>query len=727
MKNIMRVFIRDLKNLNGNITAIIVIIGICVIPALYAWFNIAANWDPYGNTAGIKVAVANMDKGYDATELMPGRINIGDEIVSSLKDNDQIGWTFLDYDAAMEGVKRGDYYAAVIIPEDFSEKIASFLTDNIESPTIQYYVNEKKNAIAPKITDTGINALASEVNSKFISIATETIASVLSVSASELNDMGLTPIDDLMGSLKDTRDSLSILSSSLSTLVSTSDSIVCVLDSLSASLPDLDNGLNNGAHTIGDVENALINTKNLTVQLLDMADSVFGVLEDTSGLLGDIFDTIDSSSDMDLQFVIERLYHMADVEDSLASMLEQPIEILSQLAANMPENSPSRDALNNFISQLSDLSYRLSGNGERLRSVAADISGAGDIAQNHIADISSMLSSQNSQLSSIRSQFNGTVRPMMDVSFNDLMLTLDDLNYFLNGISDSVGQLDKVFDSAAAAMNAVKASLESSRQTVEKICDKLTAVVDKLDGVTADEQIQALVEILKNDPELVGDFMSSPVKIETTTLFPIKNYGSAMSPFYSVLAIWVGAIVMVAMLKVRVYPDKELGNIRPYQAYFGRYIIFMIIGLLQATFIALGDLYYLGIQCQAPFLFLLASWVISIVVTFFVYTMTVSFSDIGKAISVILLVIQIAGAGGTFPVEVLPGFFQSFYSFLPFTYAIDALRSTVAGIYAGDYVLNLLHLLVYIPVALVFGLILRKPLIKLNEFFESRLEETKLM
>lgn len=146
MKNIMRVFIRDLKNLNGNITAIIVIIGICIIPALYAWFNIAANWDPYGNTAGIKVAVANMDQGYDATELLPGRINIGDEIVSSLKDNEQIGWTFLDYDAAMEGVKRGDYYAAVIIPEDFSEKIASFLTDNIESPTIQYYVNEKKNA-----------------------------------------------------------------------------------------------------------------------------------------------------------------------------------------------------------------------------------------------------------------------------------------------------------------------------------------------------------------------------------------------------------------------------------------------------------------------------------------------------------------------------------------------------------------------------------------------------
>ena len=226
---------------------------------------------------------------------------------------------------------------------------------------------------------------------------------------------------------------------------------------------------------------------------------------------------------------------------------------------------------------------------------------------------------------------------------------------------------------------------------------------------------------------MLGGFMASPVQLETNQLYPIENYGSAMAPFYSTLAIWVGGIVLVAIMKVTVDEDKRLGNIKPYQAYIGRYLLFMLLGLVQATIICLGDLYFLKIQCLHPMLFMISGWISSLVFTNIIYTLTVSFGDIGKALSVIILVIQIAGSSGTFPIEVTPKFFQNVYPFLPFTYAINAMRETIAGFYGNQYLIYLLQVLAFLPFALLLGLVLRRPLIKFNRFFDERLEDTHLM
>ena len=161
MKNIIRIFRRDLHRLGTNALALVIIAGVTLLPALYAWFNIAANWDPYSNTGGIKVAVANEDAG---TKLEGITTNLGNEIVTNLKGNDQIGWQFVDRYDALQGVQAGDYYAAIIIPQDFSENMVSVLKGDIHRPTIEYYINEKKNAIAPKITDKGVSAVQQEVN-----------------------------------------------------------------------------------------------------------------------------------------------------------------------------------------------------------------------------------------------------------------------------------------------------------------------------------------------------------------------------------------------------------------------------------------------------------------------------------------------------------------------------------------------------------------------------------
>src|SRR5574344_1575974 len=181
MKNIFRIFKNDMKKITVNIIAFIVIIGLCVLPALYAWFNIAANWDPYANTGDLAVAVYSEDVGYEVNSI---KINCGDQITDNLKKNTQMGWTFVnDKDTAIDGVKSGKYYAAVIIPEDFTEKLCSLISGTFTQSEIQYYVNEKKNAIAPKITDKGVSAIQNQVDASFVSTITQTVATTLNVTA----------------------------------------------------------------------------------------------------------------------------------------------------------------------------------------------------------------------------------------------------------------------------------------------------------------------------------------------------------------------------------------------------------------------------------------------------------------------------------------------------------------------------------------------------------------
>ena len=202
-----------------------------------------------------------------------------------------------------------------------------------------------------------------------------------------------------------------------------------------------------------------------------------------------------------------------------------------------------------------------------------------------------------------------------------------------------------------------------------------------------------------------------------------------MAPFYSTLSIWVGGIVLVAMLKVGVSEAavEGLKKVKNYQMYLGRYVIFLIVGLLQSTLICLGDLFYLGIQCKHPFLFMLAGWFSSIVYVNIIYTLTVSFGDIGKAVSVILLVIQVAGSGGTFPIEVAPAFFKAVYPLLPFVHSMRAIRETIGGMYGMTYWTSLGKMSIFLILSLILGLVLRKPIIKLNDAFMEKLEDTHLI
>ena len=170
--------------------------------------------------------------------------------------------------------------------------------------------------------------------------------------------------------------------------------------------------------------------------------------------------------------------------------------------------------------------------------------------------------------------------------------------------------------------------------------DNLQESVNTLTDLKEGDSYQMLMELLSTDPDAIGGFMASPVEIETEHVYQIENYGSAMSPFYSVLALWVGALILVAIVHVKVHPIEGMTDVKPVETYVGRYVLFFLIGQLQTLLTVLGDLYYVGIQCLYPFKFWLAAATASFVFTLFIYSLTVAFGNVGEALAIVVMVFR---------------------------------------------------------------------------------------
>lgn len=590
MKNIFRVFANDWKRIGRNVVALVVVMGLSVLPSLYAWFNILSNWDPYGSdsTSNIKVAVAYDDTGIDISGM---NVNISTNIIEALKTNDTIGWVFTDTsEEAIEGVWAGDYYAALIMPEDFSRDMVSFLADNMTHPEIIYYTNQKKNAIAPKITDKAKTAVQQQVNATFISSLTEAI-------------MKSADIADNIGAIKDS-DGNNI------------------------------NKENVSGNSILDILIAKLQVVNTQVSTFD------SVLTAVSNIISTAQSTSDTAA-----------------------------AILPDLSVKFDSEKAILNELNNTIGKSNLIDSTIFAN------IANDIN---------------------------------TIQGYM----NSVSEIYDDMGYNVADFDNSISQMG----------SSIANTLELVHNLESQLSDSITKLVDFKSSGT----YSLLQTAVAFNTEELASFISAPVTIGTVDLYPIENYGSAMSPFYSVLSIWVGALILVAIIHVKVYPFGGY-NITSVQAFFGRYLTFFLIGQAQALLITLGDLFFIGIQCLHPFKFWLAASFTSFVFTMITYSLTVAFENVGEAVAVVIMVIQVAGAGGTFPIQCLPTVYQAIYKYLPFTYAMDALRECVGGTYSWYYWKCIIALLIYVGICLFIGLVVAIPCRKLNATVNKSKEKSGVM
>lgn len=230
MKNILHLFKRDVQNVSRSVIGLVVVMGLIIVPCLYAWFNIAGSWDPYGNTGNLKIAVVNTDEGYES-DLIPVEVNVGENVTATLRGNESFDWVVLNNrEKAIEGVKSGAYYAAVVIPKSFSSDMMTLFSTDVKHADIEFYENQKANAIAQIVTEKGSSAVQSQVNKTFTetitTIGLKTVSSLLDYMSTDQVGNFIANLSSTLGdSIEDLRDVRANASSLAGILSSTSDSL----------------------------------------------------------------------------------------------------------------------------------------------------------------------------------------------------------------------------------------------------------------------------------------------------------------------------------------------------------------------------------------------------------------------------------------------------------------------------------------------------------------------
>ncbi len=733
MRKVFQIFLRDLKRLLKNPVAIIVTIGVAIIPSLYAWFNILANWDPYENTSTVPIAVVIQDEGADISDM--GYTNAGDMIRERLEENTQLAWTFVDtQDAALEGVEAGTYYAAFIIPQDFTSTLADVLNGSTSKAHIGYYVNEKVNAVAPKVTDTGSTTLENQISNEFVNtvgeVVTEKLQGVATDAAGSINSTR----DSVAADLREVSDSLNTLASNVSGVHSSIQKSRDTISSARQATQDLSQGATTVSNKLSSALDDLAATRtsvgNLASQLTSStsagASAISGVsaqltydISQITGNIGWAQGELDSAV---TQIGNLRTNTFADLRTSLERLKYNKLEKLDDSVVGKEAAIKAIDAA---ITSLDSMDSQTAAKVDTLKSYSDSIKAGNDSVAELSTNVNDVIQTSVNGLNSVSSSVNSDVLPAVNSTLDTFATFGGKVVGTTSTLPSMLSQADSTLASLDAVLSQCDSSLDSTSSTLTSAAEKVSSLADDVSAVAAAETYAGISNVLDLNAESVGDFLGSPAELVTESIFPVENYGSGVAPFYTNLALWVGGFVLVAIYKLEV-DDEGIGDFKPWQGFFGRWLLLNLIGQLQAIICCIGDI-CLGIQCLSPVAFVFAGMVESFVYVFFIYALSIAFKHIGKALGVLIVVLQIPGASGLYPIEMQPDFFQALNPWLPFTYGINAMREAIAGFYGNYYAQNLAVLLVYLIPALLIGVTARKHLLNINNLFDKKLAETDMM
>ncbi len=715
-KQIFAIFKSDVKGISKNFFALTIAIGLCLIPPLYAWFNIYSNWDPYANTGAVKIAVFSEDKGYTLDD--GSTENMGDSVIENLKENKKLGWTFTDSsEEAIKGVESGDFYAAIIIGDNFSSSMLDFIENDMERPSVTYYENAKKNAVASKITQTGMSSLQEEINSQFIATA---VTSILETSS-------------LKGVLteKAIPDALSKLQSLQSNLNSYHNTISAFIES-DKRLTDSINTTNFLIASLQEKYSSDVLNDSRQSTKTSIADYIAKFNEALNGLVALNNQTIGKVNNVNN--LIDR-YQAGDPDVSKEDILDALNDLINVSNASSTQADALKDELNSLLngSEYADLGLSGQALDDAQKTISDSLANAKDYLVNSpdtdaaLVYLEALLDVVSSNLNEINNVYNENfatavsnvdtlITTSVDYVYDSLITASSDLSYVSSALTTTSNSLGNI--------NSVMTSMD---ELVTDVSAKVGNYIDALNSFMIGAGYEALSNLLGSNPSEFGDFFSSPVNIKTVSVYDELNYGSAVAPFYTTLAIWVGGLILTAILKTSPEDKKEFADAPLFVQYFGRYALFFVMGQAQAIITVIGNLLVFKTMCAHPGMLIFTASLTSLTFSLLIYTLTLAFGDVGKALAVVIVVIQIAGSSGTFPIELLPNFFQQVYIYFPFPYAINAMRECISGFYGADYLIYILKLLIFVGISLFLGLVIRKPFMNLKEYMHSRMHDTGMM
>ncbi len=732
MKKSIAIFRRDLLRLLHNPIALVIAVGVCVVPCLYAWLNIASNWDPYENTSTIPVAVVSEDKPVEVADM--GKLCVGDMMLEKLAENDKIGWTFPETEEeALDKVKTGTYYAAIVIPEDFTQRLTGVLEGETSKAHLKYYANEKVNAIAPKVTDTGASTVETTIDEQFVSIAGETIATKLGNLADNLTkDVGKAA-DSIASALDEAQTALGKVDGKLDGLTDKLGNAQTSLADASAKLNGLQGKGTNAADSISDALNNFDQTR----------ANASNLMADISGALGNAESTISSLSS-------QTSYDVSSLAGDIAYAQSQVNAAIRQLERDLTDNQALTTKISESLSVVRNLDPQDDGAAQTKTILDQQLSDEYDV----LVGITDSQAAKLEELRGIASRLEATANEVRDFSRNvdtrvqnatdalqkaQTEAITTDLKE-INAALDSFVAVGKQLETAARLVDPVVSrtadvatqlantigqtndAISSTRDSLGELSNTVDNLTKELEIIRASDTWAILKNMTTTNPEGVKEFLAAPVEVNENRLYPVQNYGTGVAPFFTSVAMWVGGIALVAVFKLEV-DDEKVGRVRPWQAYFGRWFLFVMLSALCAVVCCTGDL-LLGIQCEYPVAFYLSAIVASFAFVNVIFALSVAFKHLGKAIAFTLIILQVPGSAGMYPIEMMPPFFQAIGPWLPFTYSNNAMREAIAGFYDGNLAFNLIMLLMFVPISILVGVTARSHLVNINALFDRKLRET---
>ncbi|MBD2866854.1 YhgE/Pip domain-containing protein [Paenibacillus oceani] len=716
MLPILRIYTADLSRIARNWAAAVIVLGLVCLPSLYAWFNIEASWDPYGQTGGLVVAVTNLDQG---AAISGKPVRIGDEIVESLKNNPAIGWVFVNEGKAMRGVQHGDYYASIVIPDDFSAKIGTIVTDNPQKAELVYTVNEKVNAVSPKITGKGASGIIQQVNHQFIKTANGTIFRIM-------NEIGI-ELESSRPTIETVRDTLFKLeamipenekaAAAMTRDVRKAEEIAAGVQSR---LPVIAQLAQDGA-LLADRLSAVLERGSEAIQAAgpDVGNDLqlLKTTADSAKLLVQSFRDGTASAalpELGLERLSRRLSAAADTTEVLLSLFNR---LNGFLAGNPLSGAADK------LGQAQEAFRRMQRTTDSLRDAIASGTKSYDAL---LSELEQGAGQASEALDSLLGRYETELIPQIVQGLTRTRESAQTALDVLKQANAALPEVSRLVSDAASVLAASGNALQTVSDSLPAAAAKIHGLADRIRALEREGNLNDLIGLLRKDADKTSEFFAEPAVLHENRLFPIPNYGSAMSPFFTTLSLWVGALLLVSLLSVDAGSESGVPQ-EGYVVYFGRFLTFWTLAVLQSLLVTIGDLVFLGTYAANPVWFVLFGAVTSSVFMLIVYTLVSVFGNVGKAMAIVLLVLQLAGSGGTFPVQVTPAFFQAIHPFLPFTYAISLMREAVGGLLWDIAIRDLCLLGVYAALFLIIGITLKDWINRVSAGVVRKAKESRLI
>ncbi|EJO5349474.1 YhgE/Pip domain-containing protein [Clostridium botulinum] len=710
-KNIIKVYKRDIKSLNKNFIAIMIILGVCILPSLYAWVNIKACWDPYENTGTIPIAVVNNDKG---TSLKGKELNIGNEVVKKLKSNNKIGWKFTNEKKANMGVIDGTYYASIEIPEDFSKDIVSIVSDNPKHPEVIYKVDTKENPVVAKITGAAKTTLINEISTSFVTTVNETVFSSINGVGKNL-EKNKDQILKLKESIISMDKNMDLILAGLKGVNSHSKNLNEYLNVAKTTLPEMAKGLESVNYKILNTKQPINETNSVFNNSLNNINVVLKQAMATNSRIESVLEKLTAlNNDTSSNDVNDSSLNLIMDVDSANKNIDSTIKFLEKINNTKPNSQVSK-----FIVSLNNIKAALNEEKQKLLDIQEIASNANKVDQNRINVLKTNVSNTNKQIESTMNSFNSTIKDELNNISNNFQKSIEDASELIKVASGLNTQIENLLKTST---KGAQLSEKLTKQLIDKLTeykDIISEISKKLQVVSNDDLIK-IISILQNNPMLMSQNTANPFNVKEEAVYSIPNYGSAMTPVYSVLALWVGTLILASLLKTKVVDFEGSENITIRQKYFGKMLTFITLAAIQGIIVVIGDKYILGVYTVNFPLMIMFALVSSVVFSIITYTLVATMSKFGNALSIVFMIIQLAGSGATYPIQVDPLIFRILQPFFPFTYSVGGFREAIGGPVVSSVLLDFAMLILMGVVFILIGFFLKSPLHnKINKFDED--------